>query len=303
MRKLARVGTLLFVAGFVFWTWAGNLEPPSAPAPTGRSTIFQVDMPLTITNPGSFVVMENLTGVAGFHGIDINATGVTIDLNGFALAGVPGSLDGINACSSCDNITISNGSIRDWGTAGMALAMGPNRVMDIHAYRNGSSGIVVDVASVVTNVLAELNGADGIVVGRGSVVTDSVARSNTGDGIRGASDGILISGCSSFGNKGDGIQVNEESYVVGNMSSSNGAGVAFDGAAIHTIGIQNRIESNHANNSDRGIDIDDPDNIIIKNSASGNTADYSIVGGNTVGPILGAADPIVSTNPWANFSY
>jgi hypothetical protein len=44
-------------------------------------------------------------------------------------------------------------------------------------------------------------------------------------------------------------------------------------------------------------------NLVIKNSARGNGNDYDIVAGNTVGPILGVADPIVSTNPWANFLY
>ena len=64
----------------------------------------------------------------------------------------------------------------------------------------------------------------------------------------------------------------------------------------------NRIEGNNVIDSDRGIDVDVTGNIIIKNTARGNTTNY-IVAGNTVGPILGISDPIVSTNPWANFSY
>ena len=55
--------------------------------------------------------------------------------------------------------------------------------------------------------------------------------------------------------------------------------------------------------NDRGIEVNLGGNIIIQNTASGNTTNYDIAAGNTVGPILGVADPITSTNPWANFAY
>jgi glutamate synthase domain-containing protein 3 len=40
----------------------------------------------------SYYVTANLTGVAGQHGISVNASGVTLDLGGFELAGVGGGL-------------------------------------------------------------------------------------------------------------------------------------------------------------------------------------------------------------------
>ena len=45
-------------------------------------------------------------------------------------------------------------------------------------------------------------------------------------------------------------------------------------------------------------------NIIIKNSASGNTTDYDIAAGNAVGAIIDmTAGGTIAADPWANFRY
>ncbi len=74
MRRLAGVGALLFVAGFMLWSWAGNLEPPGPPGPT-MVTLEQIDAKLDgpvdvcFDNVGRFVVCgdgavkDNLTGL------------------------------------------------------------------------------------------------------------------------------------------------------------------------------------------------------------------------------------------------
>ena len=71
----------------------GSLTPPGAPAPTMK-TLDQVQprtpissLPLAISLPGSYYVTGNLTGVAGQHGITINADHVTLDLSEFDIAG------------------------------------------------------------------------------------------------------------------------------------------------------------------------------------------------------------------------
>src|SRR5678815_1587099 len=91
----------------------GPLTPPGAPAPTMK-TLDQVeprvainatntpgddDSLFKITQPGSYYLTGNITGVAGKHGIEIAASGVTLDLNGFDLVGVAGMgpFDGVSA--------------------------------------------------------------------------------------------------------------------------------------------------------------------------------------------------------------
>jgi parallel beta-helix repeat protein len=101
---------------------------------------------------------------------------------------------------------------------------------------------------------------------------------------------------------------------VANICSSNGN--FGDGAGIHATGSDNRIEGNKCTRADRGIDVDGTGSIIIKNTCSGNTTNYSIVANNRYGPIINitaggtaavsgnsAADTSGTTHPWANFAY
>ena len=116
----------------------GSLTPPGAPAPTMKTldqieprvainatnTPGDADSLFKITQPGSYYLTGNITGVAGKHGIEIaapaNGPGVTIDLMGFELTGVPGSLDGIAATTAgARNIAIVNGAVRAWGGDGV----------------------------------------------------------------------------------------------------------------------------------------------------------------------------------------
>ena len=111
-KRTLTVGALLLVAG-IYWINAGDLEPPGAPAPTmkmidelePRTQLFE--FPVAIDTPGSYYLMGNVVGAGG---ITIVTSNVTIDLNGFTLAG-PGAGSGIDAPATLENITIRNGTV------------------------------------------------------------------------------------------------------------------------------------------------------------------------------------------------
>jgi parallel beta-helix repeat protein len=101
--------------------------------------------------------------------------------------------------------------------------------------------------------------------------------------------------------------------IRGNNCSGNGTS-ASGGAGIHATGDNNRIEGNKCADADRGIDIDSTGNIIIRNTCSDNTTNWTIIAGNAYGPIVAtpagaavngntAASALGSTDANANYSY
>ncbi|HRJ49802.1 MAG TPA: hypothetical protein PKU91_04680, partial [Phycisphaerales bacterium] len=81
---------------------AGPLDPPAGPVAGTYKTLTEVEPRIAInavntpgganslfriTQPGSYYLTGNITGVIGKHGIEIAASGVTIDLMGFDLQG------------------------------------------------------------------------------------------------------------------------------------------------------------------------------------------------------------------------
>ena len=327
----------------------GSLTPPGAPAPTFK-TLAQIeprtpigtnttpgdaDSLFKITQPGSYYLTTNLTGVAAKHGIEIAVGGVTLDLMGFELAGgVTNSLDGVRVSLSVivTNLAIRNGSVRNWGGDGVdAINAANGQYQDLRLSANGGRGLFCGAGSAVVNCAATFNTGDGINVSSGSTVSGSTAqgntgrgivavlgstvsgcaaRGNTGDGIS-AGTGSTVTGCTATFNTGDGIQVSSDCRVTDNTCDSNGDG--GDGAGIHATGTDNRIEGNNVTDNDRGIDVDSTGNFIIRNSASGNTTNWDVVAGNvilvvnatTAAAVLGSSGGTApgSTDPNANFSY
>ena len=101
----------------------GSLTPPGAPGPT-MVTLAQIEprTPIsgtfTITNSGSYYLTTNInTSFFVTTGINIQASGVTLDLNGFSIISsanfnVEPGLGAIELGSGLSDITILNGHIR-----------------------------------------------------------------------------------------------------------------------------------------------------------------------------------------------
>jgi parallel beta-helix repeat protein len=332
---------------------AGPIDPPagpvaSTPGPEPRTPMSAAAQPgdadyyIKITQPGSYFLTGNLTGVAGKYGIGIAAHGVTIDLNGFELVGVPNSKNGIQGIiEGIERTTILNGTVRDWGGAGIYIGSGSygsssgTRIVGVIAQHNGQTGITTGFFgsnAVVSNCVATANGGNGISVYSGCVVEACVATANGTNGIAGA-PGSIIRGCSAVSNEGngiyadlatvldcnsssndmDGLYVTDGCVIRGNRCRSNGAGSTNDGANIHVLGNDNRIEDNTCLLADRGIEVSANGNILMRNICSGNGVNWEVVAGNRLLVVNAASSAAVSgnsggtalgsTDPNANFTY
>lgn len=296
-----------------------------------------------ITQPGSYYLTGNIAGVPGKHGIEVRSDDVTLDLGGFALTGAAGSLNGVDVPNVRKNLDIRNGTVRGWGGDGIDAANALNSIVSfIRAFDNGAAGVFVGVGGMIRDCVARDNGTDGVIALDGATLVACTATGNTGTGIR-VTNGCTISQCTGMGNTGngfvgifgnsyhacsakangvdgfavndgntidtctvkengqDGIQVSRGNVVTNNSSTVN----AFTGpgAGIRALSIENRIEANNLIENTWGLRIESPGNLIIRNSASRNTTNYSIVPGNRNAQIIAPGEDFVSTDPCANFVF
>jgi parallel beta-helix repeat protein len=315
----------------------GPLDPPAgAVAPTGK-TLLEVeprtavsaantpgddDSLFKITQPGSYYLTGNITGVANKHGIEIASSNVTLDLSGFAVSGVPGGgfFSGITVSGiGLESIAVVNGSVRGWeGEGGLDLlgVFGSTncRVEGVLASENTRVGILLSSGCTVTNCSATDNGSEGIFVLSGSVVSGCTAIMNGTSGIR-VGTGCIVTDCSSRQNNGDGIRCAFECMIRDNVCAGNGN--SGSGAGVHAIGGDNRIEGNNCTGADRGVDVDVAGNIIVSNTCANNATNWDIAANNFYGPIVNrvgsltaavsgsgsVASTMGSVDPFANFSY
>jgi hypothetical protein len=316
----------IFAQGFL-------TPPPGAPAPTMK-TLDQVE-PRTIINAtntpgdannmfiisssGSYYLTGNVTGVSGKNGILITAYNITVDLNGFSLAGVTGSLAGISLPSGFGfDYTVRNGIIHEWGGAGIDLSNTWNSLIeDLLVYANGGAGIkmgdscklrdcvsrsntlygiVAGTNSLVSHCAASGNGVGGISVGTGSTIAGCAASGNVG-GSGGTGVGILTgNGCTvgdstaSYNTAAYGIQANPGSTITHCTASNNtsaqaiSAGILAAGSTVIGCTAANNTNTNSASHTTgMGIYVNGPNSTIRNCNLFGNKGDgINVSAGNCI---------------------
>lgn len=347
--KIARTLVSVSIFSFAVSLFAqGNLTPPGVPAATmksldqieARTIVNSNNTPgdalslFKITNPGAYYLTANITGVAGLHGITITAPNVSLDLNGFSLIGVPGSLNGINATNAAGataGLTVRNGTVRNWGLSGIdTLLPGSNvagapgsifnrlllQTNDTTVLGGGIAGLRA-AAAVVSECMAQGNSAAYGFDCYGSRIFNCVASYNdqgfgvfVGCTLEGCAayfnaDGVdagdsTVANCTLYGNSVWGLYVRNNCRLIGNLVDGNGGsaiGIYLQG----NVG-RNTVDGNVVvNNGGAGITLTNvqPGNLVIRNTARGNGTNYLMGTGNSFGPIInvsGIGDISSNTN-------
>lgn len=231
--------------------FAGDLTPPGAPGPTmksldvveARTPIFAADLPLTISQPGSYYLAENI--VTGGGGITIAASEVSIDLNGFSLAGGTGT--GIQDSGFRSNARVFNGSVRGWSGGGVVLdSVEGALVFDVTTSGNGSQGIWVNTGVVrncvsTNDVLSFSTGSYALAVTEGVIESCAVIDSNGSGiwmGVNGTVRGVTVNNVA-----GNGVFLASGSTLVDSTISTTGldgvngsSGVTINGVTVDSAG-------------------------------------------------------------------
>ncbi|MCC7387952.1 MAG: right-handed parallel beta-helix repeat-containing protein [Phycisphaerales bacterium] len=237
---------------------AGPLDPPAGPVTSTGKTLTEVepriavnaantpgdaDNQYRISQPGSYYLTGNITGASGKTCIYIASSRVTLDLNGFALNGVAGAVNGVRANAN-HGVAIRNGSVLDFATGIDAQETNGSRldnlcatsnnigfkigltavVTDCTSVDNASTGFTVFSTSSLTRCSSRGGGSRGFSIGRGCTLTDCNAwTAATGFFIDGES---VLEKCSSRENSSHGFNIQESCVLIGCNAYDNG-GIGF----------------------------------------------------------------------------
>jgi len=253
--------------------------------------------PVLITNPGSYLLTSNLSVAdPGTDGITLAANGISIDLNGFEIAG-PETCTGAGETISCsaaqgpgngisgfsfDNTQVRRGTIR--GFAGSGVSVGAGSIAeDLATTQNANTGLVI-TSGTVRGCTASRNGGNGISALWASV-TDSSASFNRFTGIQVGRSTVI--GNISRSNGFDGFQslsgtsVMRDNVATGNMRFGILCQSGFPFGACVITG--NSITHNAAGGISGHDAVVALNNTIVKNGGAGVTLNLSAqVSGNTV---------------------
>jgi hypothetical protein len=141
-----------------------------------------------LRNPGSYVLVRDLVdNRAGFDAVQVTASNVTIDMQGFSILGASGTGIGINATGQ-SNVVVHNGIIT--GMGGGAIVTGANaNISGITASGNSTAGIT-NPPSIQAGNGSNISGdtvtggmTGGIACAEACLVRGNVLQSNAGVGI------------------------------------------------------------------------------------------------------------------------
>lgn len=316
---LAQICSLLLVCHAV--ALAGSLTPPGGPVAPTMKTLQEVE-PRTpvqslpgsgaaihvISAPGAYYLTADIMGQSGKHGIVVTVpSGVTIDLRGFALRGVPGAVDGVSAGG---DLHIENGFIAGWSNG---LSVCDNALVRNIRFSGCTTGAVICRGEVLDCVAQQcVNGfsasggqlsrcsaiscsASGLVGANGAILSHCLANASGGRGIS-VSNGSLVTDCTVMSGGSWGLEANTNCRVTNTSAHLNSAG------GFLVTGNGSTIDENSSTGGQIGYRVLGLRNLVTRNVSRGNTVGFMVDPNNDYAQVVNNPGAnFVQTNAWANF--
>jgi len=181
-------------------------------------------LPFTISNSGSYYLTTNLTSAAAANGIIVQANNVTIDLHGFALSGVAGSLNGLTVSSVQSGLSVFGGVVTGWGGAGVsAVNASGSQFEHLILSHNASHGLIAGTNTTVRHCLATANGGDGLELTSGGLAEDNNCQNNSLCGLHVLGNASRVEANHLGANGTSGLQVDgSQNLILRNSAINNG---------------------------------------------------------------------------------
>jgi parallel beta-helix repeat protein len=233
-----------------------NLQ--ATPAPAGVDTS-NADYHIIINQPGSYYLSANLL-VTKAHGIQINAEGVTLDLNGFQVSRENASGYGIDITAAGIRVSIRNGTIKGFAygivDTGRASAFRDLAVTNCTDY-----GIIAGNGAVLESCrVRENTGNAAILTGSGAVLSNCVVTANTTTFGISTGSGSVLTNCSASLNTvvyaftvwtGSSLTNCSAAFNTGSLSTSAGFNTGYGCSLTHCVAAYNT--TNLASTASTGI--------------------------------------------------
>jgi hypothetical protein len=197
--------------------------------------------PIVISQPGSYRLKKNITVPdADTTAIQIIASNVTLDLNGFGIFGpvvctgspvtscapAASGIAGFGVKASSGSVAVINGTVRGMGRIGVSVGS-RSRVENVRAVSNGQGGIETAENCTISGNVAASNGS-----ANGGIFTSASVTGNTA-----TSNGLY------------GIDIGQSGTVIGNTATLNASVGLY---SLDSMGSKSGYANNVLNDNNSG---------------------------------------------------
>ena len=236
-----------------------------------------IDAGFTISSPGKYCLVENVTHTSANTAITIAADNVTLDLGGHTIDGENTATNGILINNTRENITIQNGTVTSCTSTGIFIEnttrlcianitsvdsllgifidICTNVFIKNCIIKNNSSGVIIRTVTngTIKKCISQNNNAAGFYINacNNTIILNCKAINNSTNGflLRFSSDNVTICRCLAVNNNNNGFAISESTNtsLINNKSIGNAIFGFIASSSPTTSAFANLAHSNGTN--------------------------------------------------------